>query len=161
MNDLDIVGRSHAHNSARQHVTGAAIYLDDMAETSDCLHAAIVKSPHAHARIVRIDATRALAHEGVVAFVRAADIPGVNDVGPAQHGEPALAEEIADYVGCPIGAIVATSHEAARRMGAPARIALIGRSPCGAELCLPAAGYGFRRCAGRAGIRAPHVERLA
>ena len=115
MNDLDIVGRSHAHDSARQHVTGAAIYLDDMAETSDCLHAAIVKSPHAHARILRIDATRALAQEGVIAFVSAEDIPGVNEVGPAQHGEPALAQEIADYVGCPIGAIVATSHEAARR----------------------------------------------
>ena len=115
MSELDIVGRSHAHDSARQHVTGAAIYLDDMAETSDCLHAAIVKSPHAHARIVRIDAARALAQEGVIAFVSAADIPGMNEVGPAQHGEPALAQEIADYVGCPIGAIIAASHEAARR----------------------------------------------
>ena len=46
ISEYNIVGRSYAHDSARQHVTGAAIYLDDMAETSDCLHAAIVKSPH-------------------------------------------------------------------------------------------------------------------
>ena len=31
MSEHDVVGRSHAHDSARQHVTGAAIYLDDMA----------------------------------------------------------------------------------------------------------------------------------
>ncbi len=80
-----------------------------------CLHAALVKSPHAKARIVSIDASPALAMPGVVAFVTAADIPGENEVGPIFHGEPALAKEIADYVGCPVGAIVATSHDAAKR----------------------------------------------
>ncbi|MBX9758207.1 MAG: xanthine dehydrogenase molybdopterin binding subunit [Beijerinckiaceae bacterium] len=111
----DIVGKPLAHDSARQHVTGAAIYLDDMAEAAGALHAALVKSPHAKARIRGFDASAALAHPGVVAFVTAADIPGENEVGPIFHGEPALAEEIADYVGCPVGAIVATSHEAAKR----------------------------------------------
>ena len=46
----DIVGKPLAHDSARQHVTGAATYLDDMPEPGGCLHAALVKSPHAHAR---------------------------------------------------------------------------------------------------------------
>ncbi|HEY8579943.1 MAG TPA: molybdopterin cofactor-binding domain-containing protein, partial [Beijerinckiaceae bacterium] len=111
----DVVGKPLPHDSARQHVTGAAVYLDDMPESAGCLHAAVVKSPHAHARIRAIDATRARAAPGVVAVVTAADIPGVNDVGPILHGEPALAEEIADYAGCPVAAVVATSHEAARR----------------------------------------------
>ncbi len=111
----DVVGKPLAHDSARQHVTGAAIYLDDMAETAGALHAALVKSPHAKARIRGFDASAALALPGVVAFVTAADIPGQNEVGPIFHGEPALAEEIADYVGCPVGAVVATSHEAAKR----------------------------------------------
>ena len=111
----DIVGKPLAHDSARQHVTGAATYLDDMAEPGGCLHAALVKSPHAHARIVSIDASTALAAEGVVAFVTAKDIPGDNEVGPIFHGEPALVRDVADYVGCPVGAIVATSHDAAKR----------------------------------------------
>jgi xanthine dehydrogenase large subunit len=111
----DIVGKPIAHDSARQHVTGAATYLDDMAEAAGCLHAAIVKSPYAHARIVSMDASDALAFPGAVAFVTAADIPGENEVGPIFHGEPALADGIADYAGCPVGVIVATSHDAAKR----------------------------------------------
>ncbi len=110
-----VVGKSFTHDSARQHVTGAAIYLDDMAETAGSLHAALVKSPHAHARFRNIDASRALALPGVVALITAADIPGANEVGPILHGEPALASAIADYVGCPIAVIVAETHEAARR----------------------------------------------
>ncbi len=111
----DIVGKPLAHDSARQHVTGAATYLDDMAEPGGCLHAALVKSPHAHARIVSIDPSTALAADGVIAFITADDIPGENEVGPIFHGEPALARNVADYVGCPVGAIVATSHDAAKR----------------------------------------------
>ncbi len=111
----DVVGHGHAHDSAREHVTGAALYLDDIATPADALHAALVKSPHAHARILRMDASRALAQPGVVAFVTAADIPGHNDIAPAGKGEPALAESVADYAGCPVGAIVAESHDAARR----------------------------------------------
>ena len=111
----DIVGKSIAHDSARAHVTGSAIYLDDMPEPAGCLHAALVKSPHAKARIASIDPSPALAFPGVVAFVTAADIPGENEVGPIFHGEPALVRDIADYVGCPIGAIIATSHDAAKR----------------------------------------------
>ena len=111
----DIVGKAIAHDSARAHVTGSAVYLDDMAEPAGCLHAALVKSPHAKARIVAVDASAAMAFPGVVAVVTAADIPGENEVGPVFHGEPALAREIADYAGCPVGAVVATSHDAARR----------------------------------------------
>ena len=48
-------------------------------------------------------------------FATAADIPGENEVGPIFHGEPALAVEVAYYVGCPVGAVIATRHEAARR----------------------------------------------
>ncbi|MFN3891720.1 MAG: xanthine dehydrogenase molybdopterin binding subunit [Beijerinckiaceae bacterium] len=111
----DVVGKPIAHDSARAHVTGAATYLDDMAEPADCLHAALVKSPHAKARIAGADASAALALPGVVAFVTAADIPGENEVGPIFHGEPALAREIADYAGCPVGAVIAESHDIAKR----------------------------------------------
>ena len=111
----DVVGRPHAHDSAREHVTGGAIYLDDLDLPARALHAALVKSPHAHSRILRMDPSRALAQKGVVAFITAADVPGRNDVAPAGRDEPALAQGVADYAGCPVGAIVAESHDIARR----------------------------------------------
>ncbi len=57
-----IRGGVHApvrHDSAVAHVTGAAIYLDDMPLPTDTLEAALVLSPHAHARMARIDIAEA------------------------------------------------------------------------------------------------------
>ena len=70
------------HDSAVGHVTGAARYLDDVPTVPGTLEASLVLSPHAHARICRIDLSRALAAPGVVAAVTAADIPGKNDIAP-------------------------------------------------------------------------------
>ena len=64
-----------AHDSAVKHATGEARYVDDMPEPSGCLHACLVTSPWAHARLTRIDAETALALPGVHAVVTAADIP--------------------------------------------------------------------------------------
>ena len=62
-------GAVHAavrHDSAVGHVTGAARYLDDVPTVPETLEAALVLSPHAHARIRHIDLSRALAAPGVV-----------------------------------------------------------------------------------------------
>src|SRR5262249_51176385 len=66
------------HDSAIAHVTGAARYLDDVPTAPGTLETALVLSPHAHARILRIDLSAALAAPGVVAAITAADIPGTN-----------------------------------------------------------------------------------
>ena len=61
-------GGAHAavpHDSAVGHVTGAARYLDDVPTVPGTLEASLVLSPHAHARICRIDLSRALAAPGV------------------------------------------------------------------------------------------------
>ncbi|MBM3609638.1 MAG: xanthine dehydrogenase molybdopterin binding subunit, partial [Alphaproteobacteria bacterium] len=109
----DSIGQKIAHDSAVLHVTGRAHYLDDLPEPPHLLHAALVTSPHPHARIISIDAAQAIRECGAIALVTAKDIPGHNEVGPILHGEPALAEEIADYCGCPIAAIVAPTHKQA------------------------------------------------
>ena len=93
------------HDSALGHVTGRAVYLDDMPMAAGALEAALVLSPHAHARILSIDSRAALALPGVVAVVTAADIPGVNDIGPILKGEPALADGVAEYAGHPLAAV--------------------------------------------------------
>ncbi len=54
---------------------GEGAYVDDI-RVEGCLHAAFVRSPHGHARIVSIDVERARAAPGVVGVFTAADIPG-------------------------------------------------------------------------------------
>lgn len=107
------VGQSVRHDSAAGHVSGKAIYLDDMPMPPGSLHAALVLSPHAHAKVVSIDGTAALEMPGVRAVITPADIPGRNDIAPILKDEPALAE-VAEYVGHPVAAVIAESFAEAR-----------------------------------------------
>ena len=107
------VHRAVRHDSAEKHVTGKAVYIDDMV-VPGALEGALVTSPLAHARIRRIDTRRAAALPGVGAAVTAADIPGVNDVAPIFSGEPVLAEGVAEYHGHPVAALAAATRDTAR-----------------------------------------------
>src|SRR5258708_5061744 len=112
-----IRGGVHAavrHDSAVGHVTGAARYLDDVPTVPGTLEASLVLSPHAHARICRIDLSRALAAPGAIAVVTAADIPGKNDIAPIRSDEPALAADVVEYQGEPVVAIAALTLDQAR-----------------------------------------------
>jgi xanthine dehydrogenase large subunit len=112
-----IRGGAHAavrHDSAVGHVTGAARYLDDLPAVPGTLEAALVLSPHAHARIRGIDLTRARAAPGVIAAIAAADIPGKNDIAPIRSDEPALAIDLVEYQGQPVAAIAAATLDLAR-----------------------------------------------
>ena len=60
------VNTSAPHDSAHGHLTGQALYIDDVPPPVGTLDGALVLSPHAHARIVSIDVSRALAVPGVV-----------------------------------------------------------------------------------------------
>jgi xanthine dehydrogenase large subunit len=108
-------GASVHHDSAKLHVTGRARFIDDLPEPPGLLHAALVISPHAHARILGIDAGAALALPGVAAVMSAADIPGVNDVAPIFSNEPVLAVDSADYAGQAVAAVAADSLAVARQ----------------------------------------------
>jgi xanthine dehydrogenase large subunit len=108
------VNTSVRHDSARGHLTGQALYVDDVPAPAGTLDAALVLSPHAHARIVSIDASRALAYPGVVAVVTADDIPGKNDIAPIRTDEPALAQGVVLHEGQAVAAVAATSVAAAR-----------------------------------------------
>jgi xanthine dehydrogenase large subunit len=118
-------GAVHAavrHDSAIAHVTGAARYLDDVPTVPGTLEAALVLSPHAHARIRSVDLSACLAASGVVAAITAADIPGRNDIAPIRTGEPALAADIVEYEGQPVAAIAAATLDQGR---AAAKLAAI------------------------------------
>jgi xanthine dehydrogenase large subunit len=108
------VGIAIPHESAALHVTGEALYTDDLvARTKDVLHAYPVQVPQAHARVTGLDATRALAVPGVVRVLTAADVPGVNDAG-VKHDEPLFPAEVMFY-GHAVCWVLAETIEAARR----------------------------------------------
>ncbi|MBI3442078.1 MAG: xanthine dehydrogenase molybdopterin binding subunit [Proteobacteria bacterium] len=108
-----VTGQSLAHDSAVLHVTGTATYTDDIPEPAGCLRAYILKSPHAHARIKKIDVS-ACYRPGVHAVMTAADIPGVNDVAPVFSGDPVFADKEVFYAGQSVLAVAAETVEMAR-----------------------------------------------
>jgi xanthine dehydrogenase large subunit len=116
------VGRDRAHESAHLHVAGEATYIDDIRELDGTLHAALGLSPIAHGKLVAIDIDRLRAESGVTAVYTAADIPGVNDVGPIVHGDdPILADGVVHYLGQPMFAVIAADRRIARRVAARAK----------------------------------------
>lgn len=112
MNAYRIIGTPQPQIDARDKVTGRARYTDDI-RLPHCLHAAILRSKHASARIRAIDATRAAAAPGVKAVLTGADFERTFGVLPISKDEPALARERVRYVGEPVAAVAAETAELA------------------------------------------------
>ena len=119
-----VVGAPVPHESAALHATGQALYTDDLPEPQGTLHVALGVSPLAHGRLAGLDLADVLAAPDVVAVVTAADIPGVNDVGPIQHDDPIFARDVVLFAGQPVFAVAATDVRAARRAARLARLDL-------------------------------------
>ena len=119
---MNAIAPGPPHDSASKHVAGSARYIDDLPEPPGLLHAAIRLSDHAHARVKRLDVSAVAAAPGVVAVMLAADIPGVNDVGPAGPGDPIFAEGLVEYHGQSLFAVAAGSIAQARAAAALAVI---------------------------------------
>jgi xanthine dehydrogenase large subunit len=107
------VNTAQPHDSARKHVSGTALFIDDIAEPPGMLHAAVVLSPIAHGRLLGIDMSRAEHASGVVAIITAADIPGKNDIAPIAADEPLFATDVVQYAGQPVVAIAAETRDQA------------------------------------------------
>ncbi|MEA2269920.1 MAG: aerobic carbon-monoxide dehydrogenase large subunit, partial [Solirubrobacteraceae bacterium] len=69
-----VLGRSVLRKEDRPLLTGTSCFADDL-NRPGALHAAILRSPHAHARIGAIDASAARAHPEVVDVITSADLP--------------------------------------------------------------------------------------
>lgn len=95
-------------------LTGRGRYIDDMSVRPDTLHAAILRSPHAHADILQIDTSAAAAAPGVVAVVTGKDVaaltsPMVAGLKVAVENWPIAVERVR-YVGEPVAIVVAESR---------------------------------------------------
>ncbi|CAL4940191.1 unnamed protein product [Urochloa decumbens] len=108
------VGQPMVHMSAMLQVTGEAEYTDDTPTPPNNLHAALVLSKKAHARILSIDDSIAKSSPGFVGLFLSKDIPGTNHTGPIIHDEEVFASEVVTCVGQIIGIVVADTHDNAK-----------------------------------------------
>ena len=108
------IGRSVKRKEDGRLLTGRGRYVDDI-QLPGLLYAAIVRSPHAHARVERVDARRALVQPGVVALLTIADLPECTAAVPPlvassrfrSYAQPALAGPEVRHAGEAVAVVVA------------------------------------------------------
>jgi aerobic carbon-monoxide dehydrogenase large subunit len=111
---LTPVGASSKRKEDRRFLTGGGRYLDDV-RLPGVLHVAIVRSPHAHARVDGIDGAPALSLAGVVAVLTAAELPEceaavpplVPSPGLRPYRHPAIARDLVRHVGEAVAVVAA------------------------------------------------------
>ena len=112
MTTLSVVGKPVPRVEGRDKVSGRAQYAADIA-LPGMLWGKILRSPHAHARIVRIDASRARALPGVAAVVVGTELPKTYLVGRSMRDMPVLATEKVRFIGDKVAAVAAEDPDIA------------------------------------------------
>ncbi|MEW6673033.1 MAG: xanthine dehydrogenase family protein molybdopterin-binding subunit [Thermodesulfobacteriota bacterium] len=112
-NEYAVLGRPITFVDGLKKVKGQARYLDDIS-LPGMLHARILRSPHAHARIVKIDTSKAAALPGVKAVLTGKDCPG-NRFGCDVPDTFILPTEKVRYAGEEVAAVAAVSSKIARQ----------------------------------------------
>ncbi len=112
------------HESAVKHVTGKAIYTDDISEPKNLLHAVIGYSNYSKGVIKKIDYKDVLSSEGVVDIITEKDIEGINDVGPIFKGDKIFTSKNIEYYGQPIFAVIAKTNNLAKKAALKVKIDL-------------------------------------
>jgi putative selenate reductase molybdopterin-binding subunit len=120
MEKTSIVGKPAAKVDAAKLAQGRAVFADDI-QPAGMLYGALLTSPHAHARIRRIDASRARALPGVLAVLTHEDIPRIKFASGGQsYPQPPPFDQVcldvkARHVGDRVAVVAAESPETARR----------------------------------------------
>src|SRR5882672_8618050 len=120
------VHTARRHDSALKHVTGQALYIDDIPEPPDTLHGALVLSPIASGHLRRLDLSKAAFAPGGAGVFATGDIPGYNNIAGAGKEDPLFAETKVEFAGQPLALVVADTLDAAR---AAAELAVIDIEP--------------------------------
>ncbi len=106
-----IVGQRIRRPDAPDKVKGTALYIEDLAFAGS-LWGGVLRSPHPHARMVQIDASKARLVPGVRAVLTAKEIPGRNLIPMVQADWPVLAGEFVRHVGEAVALVAAETPEA-------------------------------------------------
>ncbi|MCK5839087.1 MAG: molybdopterin-dependent oxidoreductase, partial [Bacteroidales bacterium] len=107
------MNKQQVHDSALQHVTGEAVYVNDIDSHAQLLTGHVVFSPLAHANIISYDLQKAIKTKGVHAILCYQDIPGENQVGAVVKDEVCLVEKEVTFIGQALFLIAAESKEIA------------------------------------------------
>ena len=107
-----VIGSAGRKVDASAKVTGALRFADDLS-LPRMLHCKLLRSRHPHARIVRIDTSRAEKVAGVVAVMTGKELPIPFGILPVSQDEHALCPDLVRFVGDPVAAVAATSEEIA------------------------------------------------
>lgn len=114
-NGFSIIGKPTAMIDAAEKTTGAGKYTDDLS-VPGMLVGKILHSPYPHARIKRIDTSRAEKFDGVVAVAVGKDAPNPYGILPVGHDEYPLALDKVRYVGDNVACVVAVSEAIAEKV---------------------------------------------
>jgi aerobic carbon-monoxide dehydrogenase large subunit len=115
------IGQPIARLEDERLLRGGSRYVSDLIATSGALRVKVLRSPHAHARILHVDATKARTLPGIAAALTADDLAGIGDLPcdwvPAGMAvvplHPILARDRVRYVGEPVAAVAADTAAAA------------------------------------------------
>ena len=132
--DFKAIGTRPVRPDGIDKVTGRAQFGADL-NLPNMISGRVLRSPHAHARILKVDVSKALAMQGVYAAVCGADFPGAQhgEVGGEGGGDVAdvaknvMARDKVLYHGHPVAAVAASSPQIAE--AARLRLGNAGRSP--------------------------------
>ena len=141
-----MIGRAVRRKEDLRLVTGGGRFVDDL-HLPGTLHAALVRSPHAHARVVRVDTRRALTQPGVVAVLTvreapelAASVPPlITEPGWPDYAHPVMAAGRVRHVGEAVAVVVADDAYRAAD-GVAAVVVEYEPLPVAAEPAVPAPG---------------------
>jgi CO/xanthine dehydrogenase Mo-binding subunit len=110
--DYAVIGKSRPRLDAKDKVTGSLKYIADM-ECLDALHGKVLRSPHPHALIRKIDTSKAEALPGMVAVMTAKDLPGRNGWGAIVPDQPVICGDKVRYVGDAVALVAAVDENTA------------------------------------------------
>ncbi|MGH2983485.1 MAG: xanthine dehydrogenase family protein molybdopterin-binding subunit [Solirubrobacterales bacterium] len=112
-----VIGERVLRKEDRPLLTGTSCFIDDL-ELPGAAHAAILRSPHGHAKVRGVDPSRAITHPGVIGVLTADDVPAEARIpmrmyrrpGMERFLQPPLARDRVRYSGEPVGVVIAESR---------------------------------------------------
>jgi 4-hydroxybenzoyl-CoA reductase subunit alpha len=113
VSDLRVIGKPRRRVDARAKVMGSLRFADDLSFPR-MLYCKLLRSPHPHALLRRVDVSGARTAPGVQLVLTGADFPARYGILPVSQDEEPLCREKVRMVGDPIAAVIATTEEAAR-----------------------------------------------
>jgi CO/xanthine dehydrogenase Mo-binding subunit len=115
------IGSSVPRRGALERLTGACAFSADF-RLENPLVLSAVRSPHSHARVLRMDTAEASRLPGVVRIFTARDIPGKNLTGIINKDRPLLVADKVRFAGDPVALVAAETEEAAERAASAVKV---------------------------------------